>query len=862
MTTLNLRAATVDLDRGVVRIAGAASEPLTPQECALLAYLAARPGAVVPREELLREVWGYSPRAVTRAVDVAVRRLRQKVEADPSEPDHVLTERGAGYRFEPLAAAVAPPPATSRWLETALIGRGAEIADVRGLSVRHRVVGIGGAPGIGKTRVAVAAVGGAEGAVLVTCGGRDAGAVLGDLAIKLGIQARDHAVDAIASALSHRPGTILVLDGVEHLTTELGAWLAAWGPTSDARFLLVGQRLPEVAGAATVVVEGLPEDDAIALLLERARAVAPGWEASRGHLVDLVARLDHHPLAIELAASRASVLGASDLLTALAGPSRLLAGLDDAIAWSCAQLDSAQAEALRQCAVFEGAFDHEDAERVVDLSAHPDAPWVVDWLHALVGASLVRVRQDAGHRRYRLPLSIRAHLRSRGLDGALRTRHARAVTAKAEAWVGRLDGPERAEATAALRGIAPDLLVVCRGTEGTVASRAAAAWALHRAGLGSVVERREAVRAALQGGDDDQRGRLTVALAELALLDDDWSTAERLAASVTTGTEADRAQILRHEILLDRGRRPEDPGELEPLAERLWEAGTTHLAARAAKVLAAWSDADRAEAIGQRIVDRGEAAGDPRIEALGWSQLAYRSWQRGRLTEAVGRYQQALELARLAGLRRDEALALQHLGSLEVWTGNPDGGEIYLQEALRLHRESGERKYEVFVAANLGRLHLARGDLDGALPLLEASVRGGEGAPDDFLAIRHGHLGLCHLLAGRTERALRSLGRAATCAERRADPYLLAFTSTLVALARSVRGDADLSWAPPGDVTDPVVLALAGVVAAWRTERPWQAAIREARAAGGLPMDGVHPMAALLPGELAVLLDFAEAQAR
>ncbi|MCA9495074.1 MAG: tetratricopeptide repeat protein, partial [Myxococcales bacterium] len=332
---------------------------------------------------------------------------------------------------------------------------------------------------------------------------------------------------------------------------------------------------------------------------------------------------------------------------------------------------------------------------------------------------------------------------------------------------------------------------------------------------------------------------------------------ERLAAAVETGSEAARARVLRYEILLDRGRRPDAFEELQGLVDQLWEEGTTHLAARAARVLAAWSDIEGAVAIGERIVDRGEAASDPRIEALGWFQLAHRSWQGGRLAEAMGRYQQALELARLAGLRRDEALALQHLGSLEVWTGNPDGAEIYLQEALRLHRESGERKYEVFVAANLGRLRLARGDLDGALPLLEASVRGGEGAPDDFLAIRHGHLGLCHLLAGRTERALRSLGRAATCAERRADPYLLAFTSTLVALARTVRGD-DFTWAPPGESMDPVVRAMAVSVAAWRTERPLQEAIRDARATVGLPMDQVHPMAALLPGELVNLLDLVE----
>ena len=73
---------------------------LTQREFELLRYLAAAPGKVFSREELLREVWQYDFLGDLRAVDVAVRRLREKVEDDSANPAHVLTKRGVGYYFE------------------------------------------------------------------------------------------------------------------------------------------------------------------------------------------------------------------------------------------------------------------------------------------------------------------------------------------------------------------------------------------------------------------------------------------------------------------------------------------------------------------------------------------------------------------------------------------------------------------------------------------------------------------------------------------------------------------------------------------------------------------------------------------
>lgn len=72
--------------------------PLTRTEFDVLAELARRPGQVFTREVLLERVWGYAFLGDSRLVDVAVGRLRAKVEPDPASPTLILTIRGVGYR--------------------------------------------------------------------------------------------------------------------------------------------------------------------------------------------------------------------------------------------------------------------------------------------------------------------------------------------------------------------------------------------------------------------------------------------------------------------------------------------------------------------------------------------------------------------------------------------------------------------------------------------------------------------------------------------------------------------------------------------------------------------------------------------
>ncbi|MDE6107644.1 MAG: response regulator transcription factor, partial [Oscillospiraceae bacterium] len=96
------------LERGRILIDGAtlmaykdgAALDLTPKEFELLRYLATEPEQICSRETLMEKVWNYEGFVGDlRAVDVAVRRLREKLEDDPANPAFIITRRGLGYIF-------------------------------------------------------------------------------------------------------------------------------------------------------------------------------------------------------------------------------------------------------------------------------------------------------------------------------------------------------------------------------------------------------------------------------------------------------------------------------------------------------------------------------------------------------------------------------------------------------------------------------------------------------------------------------------------------------------------------------------------------------------------------------------------
>jgi two-component system response regulator RegX3 len=88
----------MDLDAHVVRVGGEEVE-LRPKEFELLESLMRRKDRLAPRHTLIDEVWGPSYFGDTKTLDVHIKRLRQKIEDDPSRPRHIVTMRGLGYKF-------------------------------------------------------------------------------------------------------------------------------------------------------------------------------------------------------------------------------------------------------------------------------------------------------------------------------------------------------------------------------------------------------------------------------------------------------------------------------------------------------------------------------------------------------------------------------------------------------------------------------------------------------------------------------------------------------------------------------------------------------------------------------------------
>lgn len=89
--SVDLRGTTVSRDRKPVR--------LSAREFQLLRYFIEHRGTTLSRDNILRDVWGYSADTFTRTVDVHVASLRQKLEKDPKQPELILTVQGLGYKF-------------------------------------------------------------------------------------------------------------------------------------------------------------------------------------------------------------------------------------------------------------------------------------------------------------------------------------------------------------------------------------------------------------------------------------------------------------------------------------------------------------------------------------------------------------------------------------------------------------------------------------------------------------------------------------------------------------------------------------------------------------------------------------------
>ena len=349
-------------------------------------------------------------------------------------------------------------------LETStFVGREHELAELRTLLGRTRLLTLAGTGGAGKTRLALELARGredelADGAILVELDSVAEGAdVPGAVADALDLRALPGGalLDAIAADLAPRE-LLLVLDNCEHVIGASAALADALLRSAPRLTILATSREPlRVPGEVVFRVPSLaiPDPDsaeapeallsyeAVRLFVERARAVAPGFrldESNAAAVARICHRLDGLPLALELAAARTDALSADALAERLDDRFRLLrAGsraaptrqqtLEAALDWSYELLADVERGLLRRLAVFSGGFTLEATEEVC-ADGGLEQSQVADVLARLVEQSLVTTDERYGARRYRLLETIRdyAGVRLAEADehGALSLRHA------------------------------------------------------------------------------------------------------------------------------------------------------------------------------------------------------------------------------------------------------------------------------------------------------------------------------------------------------------------------------------------------------------------------------------------------------
>jgi predicted ATPase/DNA-binding winged helix-turn-helix (wHTH) protein len=443
----------------------------------LLAVLVANAGEAVSKDRLINSVWGHAP-VSDNTLHVHMTSLR-KVVGDGC----ITTKQGFGYRFTAAvrienpsahrtvaretsgcASEAAEPARLASQPARKLIGRDSVLAELQLLTAHAPIVTLVGPGGVGKTCLMLALgevlrprFGGSVWLVdLATL--KDPALVPHETATALGIKIPEHlpALEGLSRALDGKTGLVL-LDNCEHLLAASAALAGALVAASAGLRVVATSRIALKCGRERVcpvlplslpspgaAAEHVRTKAAVEMFTVVAREVDPAFDLDGDQIIlagSICRRLDGLPLAIQMAARWAPVLGMDELDARLVQSLASWAGLRGSalerhdtlhatFAWGYELLTSREQKLLRHLAIFPSGFSLKAAEAVLCHDALP-ASSIQAGLLQLVRQSLVTVARSSGTAQYRLLGTTRVFAAEKIADSAERNalcaRHARYV---------------------------------------------------------------------------------------------------------------------------------------------------------------------------------------------------------------------------------------------------------------------------------------------------------------------------------------------------------------------------------------------------------------------------------------------------